>query len=134
MFTGEVHNLLGSMDAIEALKELSGNSEAAVIASRASERLDIQTGVVMRPANASARHSFALETVSADISDGGCMLISPAPAVPGDIYWLEFADDHLRLGSLFARCIRCRLVSEDVFEVGIKFLAPVDLQSALARS
>lgn len=122
------------MDAIEALKELSGNSEAAVIAARSSERLDIQTGVVLRPANASARNNYALETVTADVSDGGCMLISPSPAVPGDLYWLEFSDEHLRLGALFGRCMRCRLVSEGVFEVGIKFMASVDLQSALVRS
>ena len=132
MFSGEVDDLLGSMDAIEALKELSGNTESALVAARASERLDIQTDVVFRPGNASERSRFAQRAVTVDVSDGGCMLISPAPAIAGDIYWLEFSDEHLRIGSLFARCMRCRMVTEGSFELGVKFMVPIDLKSALA--
>ena len=49
MFGEQVDDLLGSVDAIDALRELSGNSESAVIAARASERIDIQTDMVVRP-------------------------------------------------------------------------------------
>lgn len=131
MITGEVDDRLGLMDAIEALKELTGNRESALIAVRASERVDIQTDVVFRPGNASERNRYAHQAITADVSDGGCMLISPSPAIPGDIYWLEFSDEHLRVGSLFVRCMRCRMVSEGVFELGVKFMVPIDLESAL---
>lgn len=134
MFTSDTDDLLGSMDVIEALKELSGNTESAQISARTSERIDIQTDVVIRPANASERNRYAYQTMTVDVSNGGCMLISPSPAIPGDIYWLEFSDEHLRVGSLFARCMRCRLVSEGVFEVGVKFIVPIDLESALSSS
>ena len=123
--------MFGAMDAIEALRELSGNQDQAVVAARASERVDIQTGVVVRPANASERDRYAHDTVTADISDGGCMLLSPQPLMTGDLFWLEFSEKHVRIGSLFARCMRCRVVSEGAFEVGFKFMNPIDLRSAL---
>ena len=72
--------------------------------------------------------------MTVDVSDCGCLLISPFPAIVGDIYWLEFSDTHLRVGSLFARCMRCRMVSEGAFELGIKFMVPIDLQSTLITS
>jgi c-di-GMP-binding flagellar brake protein YcgR len=132
MFDGEIDHLLGSMDAIEALRELSGNHEQAVIAARASERIELQTQVVVRPGNASQRGEFAYETVTVDISDGGCMLLSPAAVLPGDIYWLEFTDDQVRLGAMFGRCLRSRFVREGVYELGMKFMAPIDLRSAIS--
>ena len=131
MLTGEFDDLAGSMDAIEALKELSNNTESALVAARASERIELQTDVVLRPGNGSERNRYASSTLTVDISNGGCMLISPAPVVTGDIYWLEFSDEHLRIGSLFARCIRCRMVSEGVYEAGFRFMVPIDLESAL---
>ncbi|MEM9658927.1 MAG: PilZ domain-containing protein [Planctomycetota bacterium] len=131
MFTVEDDGLYGSMDAIDALKELSANTEYALIAARASERLELQTEVQIRPGNSSERSRFALRAITVDVSDGGCMLLSPAPTIAGDVYWLEFSDEHLRIGSLFARCMRCRMVSEDTFELGIKFMVPIDLTAAM---
>ena len=131
MFNTEINDLFDGMDAIEALRALSSNTERAVVSRRAGERIDIQTDVLLRPGNASQRHDFVRNTITADISSGGCMLLSPAPATVGDIYWLEFSGEAVHIGSLLGRCMRCRMVSEVVFEIGIKFLVPIDLESAL---
>jgi len=123
-----------SMDSIEAFRELSSNTERAVVAARASERIEIQTSVVVRPGNPSERSRFAHAAVTVDISDGGCMLLSPYPVMPGDIYWLKFSEDEIRIGSLFARCMRTRYVSEESYELGLKFMSSIDLRSLLIPS
>lgn len=123
----------GVADALDALAALETNTNAAILAQRSSQRLEIQTKLVVRPGNASQRHEFSIPGVTADISAGGCMVLLPRPIMTGDIFWLTFDDSILRLGSLLARCLRCRLVREDAFEVGFRFLNDVDLQAAILR-
>ena len=45
----------------------------------------------------------------------------------GDIFRLEFDLEWIEAPLVFGRCLRCRLVREDVFETGFKFFNPVDL-------
>jgi hypothetical protein len=123
----------GVTDALDALAALESNTNAAILAQRASQRLEIQTKLLVRPGNASQRHEFGIPGVTADISSGGCMVLLPRPIMTGDIFWLSFDDSVLRLGSLLARCLRCRLVREDAFEVGFRFLNDVDLHAAIVN-
>lgn len=123
----------GVADALEALAALETNTNAAILAQRASQRLEIQTKLIVRPGNASQRHEYSIPGVTADISSGGCMVLLPRPIMTGDLFWLAFDDSVLRIGSLLARCLRCRLVREDAFEIGFRFLNDVDLQAAIMQ-
>ena len=127
-------DFFGMSDALQALSELERNTDAAILAQRSSERIDIQARIFVRPANASQRHQFTIEGVTADVSNGGCMALFSRPIMVGDMFWITFDDERLRLGSLFARCLRCRMVREDAYETGFRFLNDVDLASALTSS
>lgn len=128
-FDGE--DFFSASDALEAIADLEHNTNDAILAQRASERIEIRTKVQVRPGNASERHAFAVETVTADISNGGCMVLSSRPLLPGDVFWLSFNPDEINIGSLFARALRCRLVREEIFEVGFRFMNDIDLTDIL---
>ena len=131
MFDELNDDVLGFSNALEALNELERNTEQAIIAQRVSERLDVRVKVVIRPANSSERHRRSIEGLTADVSDGGCKLLTSTPVMAGDVFWLAFDEDRTRIGAVFGRCMRCRLVQEDAFELGFKFLNPIDLKSML---
>ena len=121
-------------DALSALGELEKNTDRAILAQRASERLDIKCKVVVQAANASDRSRLTIEGITADVSNGGCQVMISRPIFVGDYFVVSFPDGMLRIGSTLARCLRCRMVQEDAFEVGFRFEHDVDLQSALSGS
>ena len=121
-------------DALDALSELEQNTSQAITAMRASQRSDIRTRVWIQPGNSSNRTGFVIEGLTADISRGGCMLLIPRPLMVGDVFWLRISDEHLRIAPMLVRCVRCRLVKEDAFEVGIRFLNEIDLTDCIASS
>lgn len=124
-------DFFGHSELISALSELEQSSQENVTRLRAHERLQIRVPVKVQPGNSSERGRAAIECVTADISNGGCMLLAPRPLMPGDVYWLTFDAARLNIGSLFARCMRCRLISEEAFEIGFRFFLPVEIATAL---
>ena len=129
--TDSEFDLLGQNDLIGALAELEQSSTENVARLRAHERLSVRIPLTVQPGNSSERVRQGLECVTADISDGGCMVLAPRPLIPGDVYWLTFDAERLAIGSLFARCMRCRFISEDTFEVGFRFFAPAKIVDAI---
>lgn len=118
-------------DSLEAFNELEKCTDRAILAQRSSERLDIRTKLMIKPGNPSERHRLAIEAVTADLSNGGCMTLTSRAILPGDLYWLVFVGDDVRIGSLIARCMRCRMVQEEAFEVGFRFLQDIPLKDLL---
>lgn len=119
-------------DALDSLRELEQNVSESLIRRRASERVQITTPITVRPGNASERHLLSIEGMTGDLSNGGCLVLLPQPILPGDVYWLDFVRGDLKaLGAAFARCIRCRFISEGKFEVGFRFFNNIDLTCAL---
>lgn len=114
----------------DLLKELEQQTSEAIRRQRTSERHEIQSGVRVRPANASAFAEPAYDAVSGDVSPGGCRLMTSVPLRVGDVYKLEFEKGELDLPILFARCLRCRLVREDAFESGFAFFNSIKLDEA----
>jgi hypothetical protein len=111
----------------ELLRSLEQQKGVEVGQSRKHARIEIELKVVVRPANASEHAHFRVQGISADLSRGGCRLILPLPVGVGDVFRLEFACAAHPIPPAFARCLRCRLVREQVFEAGFQFLAPIDL-------
>jgi len=120
--------------ALDALSELEKNTSKAITALRSSQRVDIRTKIWIQPGNSSTRSSFVMEGLTADISSGGCMVLTPKPLMVGDIFWLRFSEDDVRIGPMLVRCLRCRFVREDAFEVGIRFLNEIDLSDAFSAA
>lgn len=124
-------DFFGQSELIGALAELEQSSQENATRLRAHERLQVRVSLKVQPGNSSERGRAALECMTADISDGGCMVLAPRPLIPGDVYWLTFDSERTTIGSLFGRCMRCRLISEDVFEIGFRFFVPIQVANAL---
>jgi c-di-GMP-binding flagellar brake protein YcgR len=111
----------------ELLRTLAQQKGVEVGQSRKHTRIEVELKVVVRPANASEHARFRLQGISADLSRGGCRLILPLPVGVGDVFRLEFASAAQPIAPVFARCLRCRLVREQVFEAGFQFLTAIEL-------
>ena len=133
MFSDAQQDFLDATSASEAFSELVRNTDGALLAQRASQRVEVKTEFVVRHANLSQRHLLNVQGVTVDVSNGGCMGLLPKAILPGDLYQLTFAEQVLPIGSLLALCKRCRHVRDDVFEVGFRFTNDIDL-SVMAES
>lgn len=131
MFTELEDDLFKLSDSLEAFNELERCTDRAILAQRSSERVEVRAKLTVRPGNPSQRHQYCVEAVTADISNGGCMILASRAVLPGDIYYLTFFEQLAGVGPLLARCMRCRMVQEDAFEVGIRFLQDVPLKDLL---
>jgi len=120
--------LLGAEDESRLLGELEQQSLEQIKQLRAHERMSHRVGVVLRPGNASQRGELELSGKTGDISEGGCGAVFPAPVTAGDIYQLEFDHDAIDLPVVFAQAMRCRMLSDNRFEVGFRFFTRVQLQ------
>jgi hypothetical protein len=109
------------------LRELEQQTPEAIRRQRSSERASIKIGVSIAPANASQAGEGAMDGVTGDISTGGCGLMTSRPLRVGDVYRLTFEKGEVDLPTVFARCLRCRLIREDAFESGFAFFTKVDL-------
>ena len=112
---------------LELLSEIEAQNPETVAKLRIHERVSLRTRVILRPGNASQVRELKIQGMTGDLSEGGCRALFPVPVMVGDIFRLEFDLDWLETPLVFGRCLRCRLVREDVFETGFKFFNPVDL-------
>lgn len=119
-----------SRDAVDALLTLEKASDDAFKAQRAHTRVESNSRVVVKAANASQRDTISFEAVCNDISAGGCRVLSNRALLVGDLYYLAFDRSQLDVPPAFARCLRCRFLREETFEMGFAFLTPVDLPKA----
>lgn len=116
-----------SSDAIEALKELELSSRSAITHKRDRTRVSVEIDVSVQRGDSSRRHEMTISAATSDVSTNGCRLLSPGPVLPGDIYWLVFAENSAGVGSVMARCVRCHMVREGAFEIGMRFFEELDL-------
>lgn len=114
-------------DAFDLLQELEQNASEEVRQQRAHFRVVVKSTLILRPANASERSKFEMKGVTGDLSEGGCQALFSIPIRVGDIYQLQFDREVLDLALTYARCVRCRLLRDDAFEVGFQFFKPIAL-------
>jgi hypothetical protein len=119
-------------DSLEAFNDLERCTDRSIMAQRSSERIEIRVKTIVRPANLSSRHQVSVESVTADISSGGCMVLASRAILPGDLYHLTFHDALRNVNPLLARCMRCRMIQDDAFEVGFRFLQNIPLKDLIS--
>jgi hypothetical protein len=118
-------------EALASLADLEQNTSEAIIKSRGNTRLRVKSKVIAQPGNSGDRRKIKMQGITGDISSGGCQILFPVPLRVGDIYWLTYDKADLKLDSMFARCLRCRLIREDAYEAGFKFFELLDLSDAI---
>lgn len=97
---------------------------------RSHERVEVQVDIEVRPGNASDYAIAPVRATTNDVSAGGCSMISPVPLGVGDVYQLRFDRAKLDVPVVFARALRCRLLRENAFEVGLAFFTEISLAQA----
>lgn len=122
--------MLEPLSPADLLDELERNRPEVIRKQRAHQRVRIKVKVIIRPGNTSDQSKLKIQGMTGDISEGGCCVLSPLPLGVGDVYRLEFEPSVVGVPIVFARCLRCRLVREDAFEVGFAFFRPVPLADA----
>ncbi len=115
----------------DILKEIEDQTSDNIRRQRSSERLVIKAKIILQPGNTSECLNMKMLGISGDISSGGCRAMFPAPLKIGDIYRLYFDRDVVDIPMVFARCMRCKLISEDSFETGFSFFTRVILPETI---
>ena len=134
MFDNFDHPKGGSHDdeAFDILQELEQSTPDEIRRQRTHDRIAVKARVTVQPGNASQLLDFfKIPGTTGDISALGLGTLFPAPIQVGDIYRLEFDQNKLPLPLTFARCVRCRLVRDDAYEVGFLFFVPIQIPENL---
>ena len=114
----------------DLLNELRQQKLEEIRKVRAHERLEVRMPVRVLPGNLSALPGAdAIVGETRDLSSGGCMGYFPQAFAVGDVYRLTFDTEDFDLPLVFGRCLRCRLVREDLIEVAFSFFTPVRLDA-----
>ncbi len=115
----------------ELLQELKKNESDAIRKMRTHERISIKSKVIIQSGNTSQLMDFKIQGITGDISPGGSQMLMPMPLNIGDLYRINFDKEVLNLPMTFARCIRCKLIREDAYEVGFIFFSPLNIEDAI---
>ena len=111
-----LENMLHSLDAVVPFE----NSR------RSQGRSLVSAAVTLRLASTSQRAVHLLSGWTKNVSTTGCAFILNQPPYVGDIYRIEANQESpFVLSGACARCIRCQLIDEDVFEAGFQLLMPL---------
>jgi len=121
-------NEAGSLS--DSLAELERNTANEIRRQRSHERHEIKAKIVVRLGNTSDLDKLAVQGITGDISEQGCRILLPRPLHVGDIYRLAFDKAIFNLPLVFVRCVRCRLIREDAYEVGCNFFCPLELSGS----
>lgn len=86
--------------------------------------------VRLRPGSTSQRLTHELTGRIKNYSTTGCGVILDRPPYVGDIYRFYMADNaESPFTECLARCIRCHMIDEEVFEAGFQFLTRMPIES-----
>jgi len=107
---------------LEALeRQLAPESEER----RGAERHTLRIAVRLNPADASRLDEPATVGHTIDVSTAGARTEMMRPARVGDHYLLRLFTKEDQPVEVVARCLRCILLTENRFEVALRFLAPL---------
>jgi len=116
---------------LELLQDLERQNLDQIRTLRKYDRFEIQAPVQLRPANASAPDDRVMGETR-DLSVGGCLAQFPRPVGVGDIYRLQVQTDSIGVPQVYARCLRCNQVREDVFEAAFSFFDSISFEQKSA--
>lgn len=115
----------------EVLRELEDQCGANYENSRKHPRIALKMKVILQPGNSSELLNLKLQGVTGEISDGGFRAMFPLPLGVGDVYRLRFDPEQMDIPLVFGRCLRCRLLEEDAYDVGFKFCKEINTAEAI---
>ena len=115
------------------LRDLEKNTPEEIRRQRRHFRVELKETLFLQSGNASQLLEGKLRGVTGDISEGGLSGLFPLPVGVGDVFRLSFDRQRLDLPTLFARCVRCRLIRENAFECGFAFFSPIQMPASLMQ-
>ncbi len=113
-------------DSLKLLEELALNHLDDVKEQRINGRFKLKASCWISPGNLSQRAEFSYEGSTRDFSAGGLLAVLPGSLAVGDIYHVSFDRQVLDVAPVTARCVKCRMVDEDNFEIALAFFKAVE--------
>lgn len=112
---------------LRAMMDLEKNTTSAIRKQRSTERLSGAFPALVEEGNASSRDGQVIKSVCKDLSRTGCRIVCNKPLAVGDIYLISIKSEDFRVPRVFARCVRCSLLSETAFECGLSFFTDIHI-------
>ena len=107
---------------LDLIEELETQTAEQIRHKRTYRRVNVQTKCTLRSVNVSDPVPIDLSGVTCDISDGGCRVVFARPVMVGDCFRLDFSDPGLKWPTMYARCVRARLINESAYELAFSFI------------
>ncbi len=119
-------------DVLRSIEEIEESVSEAVLRRRAMPRHKICAKITVSAASSSQRDTFSIDAITGDVSAGGCLVFASKAVLPGDVFVIDFSPGVAAdLGPVFVRCLRCRFIAENRFELGFRFLEEIDVDYVL---
>ncbi len=113
-------------ESLKLLEELALNHVDNVKERRIHGRFKLKASCWISPGNLSQRAEFSYEGSTRDLSAGGLVAVLPGSLAVGDIYHISFDRQVLDVAPMTARCVKCRMLDEDNFEIALAFYETVE--------
>lgn len=127
----------GAKKEADLIGELARNTPEHIRAMRKHARFEASIRLEVLDASlaaAGASGDAAVTGVTVDISGGGCLVTLERPVMVGDVVRLRFDAESVAIPTVYARCLRSRLLREDSIETAFVFFSPIDLDEAFGGS
>jgi len=119
-FTDDAQNLGdGQIEELLDDIEMRCKTDVALVREHATHHLHVRTTI--RPGNASARRSWAVNGETTEIRSQGATCLTDAPVGVGDVFQVAFDRSAFDVEPLLAICDRCTMLGEDRFEARFRF-------------
>ena len=115
---GDMFELFSALE-----QQISDNERAR----RAAERRLIRMYVQVQRCGDEHTGAATFRAALGDISETGCRLMLDRPGLVGGAYRIHFNPEVLDLPVCYGLCVRCTLVHESRFEMGVRFFNEVEL-------
>lgn len=116
------------------LASLERKSQSGIAKLRAHVRRTQRVTVQLWPGKSGAQEALHLVGRTNNLSSGGCAAIFPKAVLAGDVFRLAFQSESIEIPLVFARALRCRMLSENTFETSFHFFDEVEVEPKTAPS
>ena len=121
------HDTALDEDAFELFAALEEEISESERARRAAERRLIRMYVQVQRCGDEHTGVPPFRAALGDISETGCRLMLDRPGLVGGAYRVHFNPEVVELPTCYGLCVRCSLVHETRFEMGVKFFNEIEI-------
>ncbi len=109
----------------DLIAELASNTRAEVESRRQFTRFEVALPLTLFPGNFGDDAPPVVGT-TVDVSQGGCLAVFERAVLVGNLYRLDIACASTGLPTIYARCIRARMLHDSAIEAAFTFFTQIE--------